>query len=197
MSVNCFKMTPWLFDTQALLWLNFDGGGLVDTLMWWISGKWTWVPLYAAVVAWVFWRKGWRTGVLFVVAASLMILCADQTASFFKHALPKFRPTHTPEIAPMVHTVGGYLGGLYGTVSSHAANSLAFMLLSSSVVRNRYYTVLMLLWVVALCYSRLYLGVHFPMDIIFGLLDGALWGSFWWVVYKNMAKKHYICRLKS
>ncbi|MEG2480175.1 MAG: phosphatase PAP2 family protein, partial [Mucinivorans sp.] len=93
--------------------------------------------------------------------------------------------------------VGGYLGGLYGTVSSHAANSLAFMLLSSSVVRNRYYTVLMLLWVVALCYSRLYLGVHFPMDIIFGLLDGALWGSFWWVVYKNMAKKHYICRLKS
>ncbi|MGN1239605.1 MAG: phosphatase PAP2 family protein, partial [Paludibacteraceae bacterium] len=86
----------------------------------------------------------------------------------------RLRPTHEPALAGMVHLVNGYTGGLYGFVSSHAANTMACALLFSLLYRNRYATVGLMLWVALNCYSRMYLGVHYPGDIIGGLLVGAV-----------------------
>ena len=86
----------------------------------------------------------------------------------------RLRPTHEPALAGMVHLVNGYTGGMYGFVSSHAANTMACALLFSLLYKNKYATIGLILWVALNCYSRMYLGVHYPGDIIGGLLVGAL-----------------------
>ena len=90
----------------------------------------------------------------------------------------------------MVHTVRGYRGGLYGTVSAHAATTLSIALISASLISNRTYTAMILLWVVFVSYSRIYLGVHFPLDIIFGLLDGAVVSAVLIRFYKHIVTKY-------
>ena len=106
----------------------------MDTFFYWVSARLTWVPLYAAML-YAVWRKwGWQ-GVLWVaLCLGVTVGLADQICNFFKHHTPKFRPTHTPDIETLVHTVRGYRGGLYGTVSAHSAISFAIALFTSGAV---------------------------------------------------------------
>ena len=97
---------------------------------------------------------------------------ADQICNFFKHHTPKFRPTHTPDIETLVHTVRGYRGGLYGTVSAHSAISFAIALFTSGLFRKAWYTVAIFLWALLVVYSRIYIGLHYPMDILLGAVLG-------------------------
>ena len=92
----------------------------------------------------------------------------------------RLRPTHEPSIDP-IRLVHGYVGGLYGFCSSHAANTMSVAFLSGLLLRNKYITPFLVLYVVLNCYSRMYLGVHYPSDIIAGLLVGALMaaGCYW------------------
>lgn len=193
-------ITPWEFDTNTLLALNFDGGETMDAVMWFVSGKFSWVWLYVAVFAWSVWKFGWKIGMLVLVAMAMIILCADQTSNLFKTFVPKLRPSHNEEIEGLVHIVNGYRGGLYGTVSAHAANSIGFAIFSSLLIRKTWYGVAMGIWVVAVCYSRIYLGVHYPCDIAFGLIEGTLWAIVWWKIFvlvKNRLDKNNFDKNKS
>ena len=159
-------------DQELFLALNFDGGAFADRLFWLASGKLTWVPLYLLIV-WLLWRRyGWKQTLVAVAFMALCVVCVDQIANFFKTFTPKFRPTHTEAIADLVHTVNGYRGGLYGTVSAHAATLFSIAVFSLALVRSRDYTVCILLWALFAPYSRTYLGVHFPMDILLGMTAG-------------------------
>lgn len=172
-----------------MLRLNGDAGPLVDTIMWWASSVAFWIPLYA-FITWLVWRRfSWRGTIGFIVVAALMVLCADQTATLFKTFMPKLRPTHNPELTGILHTVNGYVGGLYGTVSSHAANTLGFAILTGLVMKQRWIWVMLLPWVALVSYSRIYLGVHYPFDVMFGLLDGLLWGLVWYGVWILLKKR--------
>lgn len=192
---------PCNLDLNLFLLLNGDGGSAMDAIMWFVTGKFTWIPLYLIFV-WLIVRKfGWKIGVLWLLLAGVMILFTDQTCTFAKNHFSKFRPTHNPDLQGLVHTVNGYKGGLYGTLSSHAANSMAFALYSmfslgwikfgnrclEQFAKNglqgaepkkniKLYIILMFVWVALVSYSRIYLGVHYPMDILLGLLCGAFWG---------------------
>lgn len=177
-------MTPYAFDSQALLDLNFNGGPVLDAIMYVISMRTVWFWLYGVVLWWVIWKWGWKTGLVYLLTALLMVFFVDQTANFFKTYVPKLRPCNNPDINSMVHTVYGYVGGLNGTVSGHAANSIAFAIMSSMMIRKRWYNWAIGVWVVAICYSRIYLGVHYPMDIFFGLITGTIWAIIWWNIYK-------------
>lgn len=180
----CFHkmITPYLFDRNLLLTLNFDGGSAMDWFMYAVSGKLTWVPFYVCILWLVYSRLGLRKLVLFAIVVPLFVTCADQTASLAKEYLPKSRPTHFAPIMEEVHTVNGYVGGPYGTVSSHAANCFGLALLASLLIRRRWFSWMMFGWAAMVSYSRIYLGVHYPMDILFGLFEGLFWAFLWYRV---------------
>jgi len=176
-------------DRQLLLLLNFDGGGALDSVFWFASRKAVWIPLYALII-WLMYRKaGWRRTLLAVAMIALAVVLTDQIANIFKYNTPKLRPTHTDAISHMVHTVNGYRGGLYGTVSAHAATTLSIAAISACIIGSRTYTVLIFMWVIFVSYSRIYLGVHFPMDILLGFIDGAVVSAVMILLQKYLTKK--------
>ena len=177
-------------DQQWLLAINGWHSEWADMLMWYISKSTTWLPLYALLVGLIVYRFGilspslcreGRRGpsllrVLIILAGfAVAVGLSDFISSgIIKPWVCRLRPTHEPELAGLIHLVNGYTGGLYGFVSSHAANTMACALLFALLYRNKYATVGLMLWVALNCYSRMYLGVHYPADIIGGLAIGAL-----------------------
>jgi undecaprenyl-diphosphatase len=112
--------------------------------------------------------------VVMIVVIGLAVGAADFIASgILKDLVARPRPTRVPELEGVLHLVNGYKSGKFGFVSSHAANTMAVALLFSLIWRNKIATVGLMLWVAANCYSRMYLGVHYPTDILGGLLIGA------------------------
>ena len=170
------------FDHSLFLSLNFDGGPAMDRLMLLLSGKATWVPLYLLILWLLYRRDGWRGVALFLGLAAMAVVLTDMAAGIFKHTgllknclpdfQPRLRPMYTPELGGLVHVVK--LGGRYGTVSAHAATTCSVALLASLILKDGRFSALMVLWTLAVCYSRIYLAYHFPLDILYGLVLGAL-----------------------
>ncbi len=185
------------WDHNIFLWLNFDGGSFVDSLMSLISGKVTWVPLYLLLLFMV-WRKGgWRAVGVFALCVIAAVGLSDIIAGIFKHSGPlkhawesfpvRLRPMHTPELEGLIHKIGG--GGRYGTVSAHAATTTSIALIAALELRKRYMTILLTVWVLAVSYSRIYLAYHFPQDILLGWGVGALCALLPYGIYRRWAKK--------
>jgi len=192
-------MIDWLIqvDTKIFLFLNGLNSESFDVIMWWVSGKTTWWPFYLLLLGFLGWKKGWQLAlmVLFIV---LVITLADQSSvQLFKNVFQRLRPCHEPSLEGMVHIVNNKCGGKYGFVSSHAANTFGLAALLFLWVKNKWFTILMIVWASLVGYSRIYLGVHYPGDVLFGSLlgVGCGWLSFylfslliprlpsnWWVV---------------
>ena len=174
-------------DTEILLAINGWHAPWADTLMWIISAKTTWIPLYLLLVGLLVWRYRkpaitsvkWLQKVPVCVVVIMVIGLAVGAADFIasgilKDLVARPRPTRVPELEGVLHLVNGYRSGQYGFVSSHAANTMACGLLFSLIWRNKIATVGLMLWVAVNCYSRMYLGVHYPLDILGGLMVGVL-----------------------
>ena len=174
-------------DTEILLAINGWHSPWADSLMWIISAKATWIPLYLLLIGLLVWRyrKPAMTSVkwlqrvpvcvVMIVVIGLAVGAADFIASgILKDLIARPRPTRVPELEGVLHLVNGYRSGRYGFVSSHAANTMACALLFSLIWRKKITTVGLMLWVAANCYSRMYLGVHYPTDILGGLIVGSL-----------------------
>ena len=180
-------------DTEILLAINGWHAPWADTLMWIVSAKETWIPLYLLLIGLLVWRYRqpattrvkWMQKVpacvLMIIVIGLAVGAADFIASgILKDWVARPRPSRVPELEGVLHLVNGYKSGRYGFVSSHAANTMACGLLFSLIWRKKITTCGLMLWVAANCYSRMYLGVHYPLDILGGLIVGALvaWAAF-------------------
>ena len=174
-------------DTEILLAINGWHSPWADTLMWIISAKTTWIPLYLLLIGLLVWRYRQPAStpikwlqkvpacVMMIVVIGLAVGAADFIASgILKDLVARPRPTRVPELEGVLHLVNDYRSGQYGFVSSHAANTMAVALLFSLIWRNKIATFGLMLWVAANCYSRMYLGVHYPTDILGGLIVGSL-----------------------
>ena len=209
------------FDHQLFLGLNFDGGPVVDRLMLTVSGTAMWLPLYALILWLVWRRGGWRNVIVFTMLMIAALALSDMVSGIFKGNgvlgdllpgfEPRWRPMFTPsleglEIAPdtlmrwrfeghatpgIVHVPEGALGGKFGTVSSHAATVVALLVLSAAEIRRRWFTFLMVAATLLICYSRIYLAKHFPVDLLLGAAVGALTG---WAMLRAYRCIGRICR---
>ena len=173
----------WLIqlDRDIFLFINGLNNVSFDVIMWWVSGKITWWPFYTLLLVYFGWKRGWQLApmLLFIVIA---ITLTDQTSvHLFKNVFQRLRPCHEPALENLVHLVNNKCGGKYGFISSHAANSFGVAILLSLWIGKRWFTLLMVSWAVLVGYSRIYLGVHYPGDV----LAGGLWGAgCGWLVYR-------------
>jgi len=173
-----------LADQQLVVFLNGLNAPWLDPIMAWITGKKEWFPCYALLIGWIFWKYKWKQGLLILVFIAITIALADRFASgFCKPFFERLRPCHEPSLATVVHIVNGKCGGKFGFISSHAANTFGvamfFFLLGR---KDAKWLRWLFLWAAVVSYSRVYVGVHYPADILVGGLTGILWG---WLSFRG------------
>ncbi|MBR1388541.1 MAG: phosphatase PAP2 family protein [Prevotella sp.] len=178
-------------DKQLLLTLNGSESLYYDMLMRTLTNAWTWVPLYISLFYIVLKNNENVQKILLVVAcAGLCVLLAGTVDdAIVKPLVARWRPTHDPQIGLSVDIVDGYRGGRYGFFSAHASNTFSIAIFFCWLVRSRLLSLALVLWSLLNCWTRLYLGVHYPGDILVGLTWGAIVGSIVYYVYRRSSRR--------
>ncbi|CCY36164.1 putative uncharacterized protein [Tannerella sp. CAG:118] len=170
-------------DRTVLLFFNHFHTLYLDQVMWVYTGKIIWLPLIVMLVYVVF-HRSWKEGILAALMIILVVTICDQVASsIFKPLFERLRPTRDPDFSQYVTIVNNYRGGKYGFASSHASNGFGLAIFTALLFKNRFYSFTAVLWALITCYSRMYVGVHYPGDILAGIVIGII-TSF--VVYKYL-----------
>ena len=151
--------------------------------MWLVSNRWIWIPGYVILAILLFRKRGVRSGTTAIIIIAFLIILTDQTcASVLKPTLCRLRPSSPDNpISALVTLVNNYHGGQYGFPSCHAANTFALAIFLSLQFNCRYATVALICWSLLVSYSRIYLGVHYPADILGGFVVG---GTYAVILYK-------------
>ena len=166
------------YDTELFLFLNNLGTQTWDGFWMAYTTKVNWVPLYAVLLYLIYKNLNKKVFILTILVIVLMITFTDQITNLFKHGFQRLRPCHNEDINGLMRLVKSSCGGKYGYFSGHASNSMAVAVFSGLLLRNKYkYLVFILLfWAALMAYSRIYIGVHFPLDVVSGMLFGAISG---------------------
>jgi undecaprenyl-diphosphatase len=166
------KLIQW--DTDLFLFLNDLNSPFWDKIMWFVSGKYEWIPLYIILLGLIIWKYRMKS-ILVILMIPILITAADQiSVKLFKEVFERLRPCHNSDIQHLVHTVNNKCGGKFGFVSSHAANSFALAGYLALIFRNKWFSMFILFWAALVSYSRVYLGVHYPGDILGGAVLGLI-----------------------
>lgn len=179
-------------DTELFIALNSMRCELCDFLMWWASSRVIWIPLYLLLLYMIRKKYGSSFWILIIVI-TLMILTTDQLGNIFKNGFARLRPTHQPELEGIVNYLREYKGGLYSFFSGHSANAFAVAVftirMKPNVKHRKIFNGGLLIWAAIVAYSRIYLGVHYPGDIIVGAMIGSivayLYSIMWFKIYHH------------
>ncbi|MFT7113988.1 MAG: undecaprenyl-diphosphatase [Candidatus Azotimanducaceae bacterium] len=178
-------------DQDLFLWLNNLGTETFDWFWKLITGKSIWIPLYLFLVFVLFKKHDWKTASILLLGGIAAVGFADLiSVHAFKNVFERFRPCHESEIKEFVRVVKG-CGGKYGFVSSHASNSFAVAMYFYFVFANKNLKGLWLLplWAAIVAYSRIYVGVHYPLDIICGGILGFILALGSWKLFTNISER--------
>ncbi len=181
-------------DTDIFLWLHSHHTLYWDNVMKMASSKFVWIPMYVALLFTFCKAYSWRNALTLVILTALAVTLADQvSASIIRPFFERLRPSNLNNpLSQFVQIVDGYRGGKYGFPSCHAANTFAVVTFTSLVFKRGKYFLFILFWALLNCYSRIYLGVHYPGDILIGMIIGALSGGFCYLLGKLVAKTYHL-----
>lgn len=181
------KLIQW--DSELLLYLNNSGTEFWDPFWMAVSGVAVWIPLYALLVFLIVKKLSGKYMWFALLAVGLNVVLTDQgSVQLFKEQFMRLRPCHVEELAEHIRLVKGSCGGKYGFISSHASNTFGLAVLVGLLLKShfRYLLMLLLFWAVLVSYSRVYLGVHYPGDILGGAIFGSVVGFLMFRIYKRM-----------
>ncbi len=173
-------------DSDLFLFLNGLHADWMDKVMLLVTDMWVWFPIYLLLIYWAVRQYGKRCWWVFL-AVALVVLCSDQLASHVcKPLFHRLRPCYNIDFQDLIHLPKGMAGGKYGFVSSHAANTFGVaVLLTPLLNRFRPWTAIALyFWAFVSSYSRIYIGYHYPGDILCGAVIGVLVGLILWKVFQ-------------
>ena len=165
-------------DTELFLFLNGLHVDWLDPVMTFISGKITWAPFYIVLLFLVI-KNYKKQSIIIIIGIILLIVCSDQVSSgIFKPIFERPRPCHNEAIKDLVYLPNGHCGGAYGFISSHACNTFALATFLTLILKKHYQKIayVMFIWATLVAYSRIYMGVHYPGDVIAGAAVGAIIG---------------------
>jgi len=165
-------------DKELFLWLNGLGNESWDGFWMFMTKTLNSLPIYLLLLYLTLRTFGWKRTLVVLLAIALTIVCTDQLSNFFKYGLGRLRPCHDPEISGMMRLVKAYCGGRFGYFSAHASNSFGAAIFFVVLLRGkvRYIGTILLLWASVVAYSRIYIGVHYPLDVLSGALVGTFFG---------------------
>lgn len=165
------------YDQDLFLYLNGLGNTTWDGLWLFITNKLSWIPLYAILLFLIYKKFGIKGTIVTIVCAALLITCVDQLANAFKHSFERPRPCRVDQFKGVIRYVAERCGR-YGYYSAHAGNSMALAVFVGLVLKSRhsYLIFVLLFWAAVVGYSRIYVGVHYPGDVISGWIIGAIIG---------------------
>ncbi|MCX7954655.1 MAG: phosphatase PAP2 family protein [Bacteroidales bacterium] len=161
------------YDLILFKLINSNHSIFFDIIMFYFSKTLFWLPLYL-FLAFVLIKQFKKKSFIIFALIALLLGATDQTSVLIKNTIKRYRPSHNLKIQNSVHTYKNERGGLYGFVSSHAANTAGVAFFLSLIPVMRRYLWLLTLWVFLVCYSRIYLGLHYPSDIIGGIFVGII-----------------------
>ena len=175
------------FDQELLLKMNGSNSLFWDGFMWVATSTYIWIPVGVILLYVIFKNNKIKEAFLIVGLLAIVVALADQISSgFCKPFFARFRPTQDPVLMFFTDVVNGYRGGRYGFISSHAANTFAVAVFVSLIVKNASLGKTLFLWAALNAYSRIYLGVHYPGDILFGTLVGISVGIIIYLLYRYL-----------
>ena len=178
-------------DFQVLQWFNGSNNVILDQLALVLTSGFTWIPLYVVLFIVVMRNNETMMQIGLVVGAALLcILFADGFADgIIKPLAERWRPSNDPLVKYSVQVVDNLRMKDYSFCSAHAANTMSIAVFFSLLVRSRMLTITMIVWSLVNCWTRLYLGVHYPLDIATGLLLGSVVGFLVYLLYHRMYRR--------
>ena len=177
----CNKFGPILdyivdIDINLFLFLNGINSSFWDSFFYVVTGRVFWIPFLLGLLFLAYLRVGWKVVYVLLFMGVAMGLADVISVKLFKEVFERLRPCHNPIITDLVHTVNGHCGGQFGFVSSHATNSFSLAVFAGLLFKRKFRFVMpvMLFWAVLVSYSRIYVGVHFPLDVFCGGMLGVI-----------------------
>ena len=178
-------------DIELLIYLNNLGTVQWDSFWLFITNKFSAIPLYFLLLFLTYKQYGFKKTIAVILFVILLISISDQTSNLFKYGFKRVRPCHDENISHLIRLVKERCGGLYAFFSAHAANSMAIAVFFGLLLKPRlkYLFPILIFWALMVAYSRVYIGVHFPLDVITGVFIGTLYATICYKLLQLFLKK--------